>query len=152
MTSLWDRVEQGMREAGINQSELCRRAHLRPNTVSNWKSGKTLQPRKNDMESVGRVINRNAGWLLTGEGPMRFEGVAETLNSYRQDAIDPEMLGLVLSVLDPWHRAQPKPLPPKVYGTLILTLCEAIMREPEMQHDLPNRIQPFLRLVLAGAG
>ena len=75
-----------MKAEGINMAELARRAQLRPNTLTNWKSGKTQSPRKNDIASVSSALGVRPEWLLLGVTPMRLERVAETTAGYRAEA------------------------------------------------------------------
>ena len=70
MKTLWDRIEVAMSAAAVNMAETARRAEIRPNTLTNWKSGKTERPRRNDIEKVARVLGVSPDWLLTGEGAM----------------------------------------------------------------------------------
>ncbi len=70
MKTLWDRIEIAMSAAAVNMAETARRAEIRPNTLTNWKSGKTERPRRNDIEKVARVLGVSPDWLLTGEGQM----------------------------------------------------------------------------------
>jgi HTH-type transcriptional regulator, cell division transcriptional repressor len=70
MKTLWDRIEIAMSAAAVNMAETARRAEIRPNTLTNWKSGKTERPRRNDIEKVARVLGVSPDWLMTGEGPM----------------------------------------------------------------------------------
>jgi transcriptional regulator with XRE-family HTH domain len=70
MTTLWVRLEEALAKRGWKPADLARNAQLRPNTLTNWKSGATKNPRKNDIESVARALQIRVEWLKTGTGAM----------------------------------------------------------------------------------
>ncbi len=70
-----------MKAAGISSmAELSRKANIRPNTLTNWRAGRTSSPRKNDMAAVAAALGVQSGWLETGEGE---EGPVQTGKSGR---------------------------------------------------------------------
>lgn len=83
---------------------------------------------------------------------MRPQVAAETPIPYRSEALDAELLAAILTAIQEGLEARKVRLPPKVFGTLVATIYEAALREAALRQDLSSRIQPFIRLALAGAG
>lgn len=153
MQTLGDRLKQAMRAAGISsQAELSRQANLRPNTITRWIHGTTESPRPNDIGVVCRLLSVRPEWLLLGEDPMQADVVMETPASYRAEPLDAELLTAILAAIQEGLEARKVKLPPKVFGTLVATIYEAALQETALREDLSSRIQPFIRLALAGAG
>ena len=106
-----------MSAAAVNMAETARRAEIRPNTLTNWKSGKTERPRRNDIEKVARVLGVSPDWLLTGEGPMLPPLQTPTFVDVARDPADPYTasptldLGLLTRALTAALSRSPQPTP-----------------------------------------
>lgn len=92
--TLAERLRYAREQADLTQSELARRAGLRPQTVQAIESGIVRRPRAH-ME-LARVLGVRSEWLVWDEGPMMEVATGEMPGDYRagsrerlsEDAID----------------------------------------------------------------
>lgn len=137
-----------MEVRGFSMAELARRAKVRPNTLTNWKSGRTANPRKNDIASVCQALRIRPEWLLLDQGPMEEEGARETGLDYMADGIDPLLLGqcfeAVMGALE--KHSGPRPPSSKIGAAMaeIYIICQRDGRKPT--DDL---VASFIRVLLA---
>ena len=72
---------------------------------------------------------------------------------YRAEAIDAELLAAILATIQEAFAAKQKRLPPHVFAALCVEAYQEAQRNPGLRGDaLVERLQPFIRLALAGAG
>jgi transcriptional regulator with XRE-family HTH domain len=153
MTTLRDRLEAAMREAGIpSQRQLAIKANLRPATITRWVQEETKAIRPNDIAPVARILDVLPQWLLTGQGPMRLEGVAEQSSPYRADALDEvrmrEVIELTEEYLAPLN-PEKRPAPAQIAGLIMkFYAIEVEMNLPPQ--GMRDRILPFLKSFRAG--
>lgn len=140
-----------MKSSGIrSQAELARKAQVRPNTLTNWKSGKTERPRKNDMEAVAGSLGVSTEWLLTGSGPMKAEGAAEVSASYQADpGLDLQALTLAIETLEAFLAQHRKKLAPAAKAQTVAQLY-ATMRLWRPEALTAANVTPLLAGLLAG--
>lgn len=134
-----------MEARGINMTELARRAKLRPNTLTNWKSGRTANPRKNDIASVCQALGVRPEWLVLGHGPMDEPSAHEAETPYRDDsALLGQCFTAVLESLD--QRAAHRPPAAKI-GAVMAEVYALCLREGKQ--PTPELVAPFIRVLLA---
>lgn len=62
----------------MNWQEVAERVGVTRQTLYKWRSGKS-SPSPQDLAAFARETNVEYRWLATGEGPMRFTGIEDTL-------------------------------------------------------------------------
>lgn len=70
MTTLGERVDLALADAGIDPAELARRAGVTQQAVSQWRSGGIKHVRPRYLFRAARALGVNPEWLGTGDGPM----------------------------------------------------------------------------------
>jgi transcriptional regulator with XRE-family HTH domain len=116
-----------------------------------WESGRR-NPRPKAVAHLAQTLNASYTWLLTGQGPMHLEGVAEQGTPYRADALDAELLAEIIAAIQEEFAAKGKKLLPKALGVFCVEAYQEAQRNPGLRGDaLLERLKPFIRLALAGA-
>lgn len=128
-----------------------RGAPSRP-TIYRIQTDPTYVPEGYTIQRLADVLGVSFEWLANGQGPMSLNGVAEESIPYRAEALDAELLRAILETVAQGLESKGVKLPPKVFSTLIVSIYEAALQEKGMREELSSRIQPFIRLALAGAG
>ncbi len=138
-----------MKARKINMAELARRAQLRPNTLTNWKSGKTKNPRKNDIAAVCQELQIRPEWLYLGVEPMdEIEGAADITVPYRTDLLNAHLLGqCCAAVLDAVERQTPSIPPASKLGAVIAEIYAICQRDGRQPTD--DLVSSFMRVLLA---
>lgn len=152
MQTLWDRIELALKSRGIrSQAELARRAHLRPTTLTNWKSGQTATPRRNDLLAVAEVLGVRLEWLESGEGPMQFGDLArDSPIPYAADPpLDLPALTLAIAELEAFLVQRRMKLPPQAKAQAVVQLY-ATMRLWRPEALVAANVAPLLKTMLAG--
>jgi RNA polymerase primary sigma factor len=80
-------LEQALRAAGLDRSELARSLGVRQNVVARWLNG-TATPREHRLDALAAALGVSGGWLADGTGPMRAAPPAEGAESTTQAAWD----------------------------------------------------------------
>lgn len=75
MSTLSDRLKEGMTDAGLSIAELARRAGVKHSTVSFWLSGKTKTMSATNANAAARALGVNVRWLIEGIGPKESSAV-----------------------------------------------------------------------------
>jgi hypothetical protein len=87
-------------------------------------------------------------WLISGQGPMAEEGVAETPNPYQTDSLNTQLLGqcctAVLDVVDRQGSARP---PASKLGAVIAEVYVICQRDSRQPTD--DLVASFMRVLLA---
>lgn len=79
MDTLAHRLRYARERMGLSQSELARRAGLRPQAIQFIEAGRVQRPR--NLLDLAQVLAVNAEWLLFGRGPVEA-GVREPQGPY----------------------------------------------------------------------
>ncbi|MHB1586193.1 MAG: helix-turn-helix transcriptional regulator [Acidiferrobacteraceae bacterium] len=79
--TLAERLRYAREQADLTQSELARRAGLRPQTVQAIESGIVRRPRA--LMELARLLGVRSEWLVWDEGPMMEVAVGEGPGDYR---------------------------------------------------------------------
>ncbi|MHB1950024.1 MAG: helix-turn-helix transcriptional regulator [Acidiferrobacteraceae bacterium] len=80
---LAERLRYAREQAGLSQSELARRAGLRPQTVQAIEAGAVRRPRA--LMELARLLRVRSEWLVWEEGPMMEPAVSELPADYVAD-------------------------------------------------------------------
>lgn len=83
MNTLAKRLRYARERIGLSQSELARRAGIRPQAVQFIEGGRVRRP--GSLVELARALSVQPEWLLLGEGPMEA-GVREPLGAYENEA------------------------------------------------------------------
>ena len=155
MPNIPSRLKAVREAAGLTQDELARKIGSGRVSISRWETGQ-IEPSRHVLASIGYATGYSPEWLLTGLGPKRHEGAAETSIPYRAEALDAELLAGILEVIQEYLAPRKRWIPPKVYASVVLTLyqtlAQEIQRAPAAPGELHSRILPFIRVALAGLG
>jgi transcriptional regulator with XRE-family HTH domain len=69
MSANWrDRLRQAIRESGMTQSLIARRAGIAPETLSRILSGNHSRPEFSTIVRIARAVRASVGWLLQERG------------------------------------------------------------------------------------
>ncbi len=65
-----ERIRRVRRKAGLSQSALAERLHVRRSAVSNWESVNDVQPSLQNLIALAKACGISFEWLGTGRGAM----------------------------------------------------------------------------------
>lgn len=71
MSTLKERMHEALNESGKNQSELAHACGVKPPSVNDWFSGKTLSLKAATAHRAAAFLGVNPLWLSEGRGPKR---------------------------------------------------------------------------------
>jgi transcriptional regulator with XRE-family HTH domain len=112
--SLAARVRDARTAAGLSQSELSRRIHLKPSAVNHIEGGRTKALKAETILALAQTLSVSAYWLETGKGSPSPDArlspeEAEVLSLHR--LLSPANRDAWLSVGRTLHSAQPSSKP-----------------------------------------
>jgi HTH-type transcriptional regulator, cell division transcriptional repressor len=100
-----DRLRAALDDAGITQSRLAQELDVRPATVSDWLTRKSI-PGGEAMMRLPAILHVDGHWLLTGEGsPVREQG-GETAVAGGERQRLATLLELALDIVEPGRRPE----------------------------------------------
>lgn len=82
MNTLAKRLRYARERIGLSQSELARRASVRPQTVQFIEGGRVRRP--GSLVELAKALSVRPEWLLLGEGPMEA-GMREPSSAYQSE-------------------------------------------------------------------
>lgn len=71
MKTWHDRLNEALKESGLNKSALAKRIKVSAPTVTDWTKGNIKTITAENAEKLCRVLGIRSTWLLTGKGDMR---------------------------------------------------------------------------------
>lgn len=84
MGNLADRVEQVLRETGLNGSELARKASVTKGVVSQWRSGQIAVMGYKAASEIEAQLGYRKDWLINGDEPPKAKLDAESMRIAEQ--------------------------------------------------------------------
>jgi transcriptional regulator with XRE-family HTH domain len=144
------RVRTAVEKSG-GPSLVANRSGLARRTINAYLVGET-DPSRERILALAEATDVRPEWLLTGQGPMRLEGVAEQSIPYRADALDEvrmrEVIELTEEYLAPLNPDE-RPAPAQIAGLIMkFYAIEVEMNLPPQ--GMRDRILPFLKSLRAG--
>lgn len=77
MDSCVERILEAISSLGIDQKSFAQMIGVRPQTITDWKNGKTLSY-KRYIEKIAEVLDTTTEYLLTGSGPKQKRTVSDS--------------------------------------------------------------------------
>jgi len=150
LNTIADRLALALEQSDQTVADVIRRGGPSRPTIYRIQKDLSYSPEDYTLQRLAESLNISFEWLKSGIGPMRLEGVAETPIGYHvTPPLDLARLAEVVQIL---HQHLGGRLPSKAFGALCAEAYLESMLNPDLQREtLIERLQPLIRMALAGA-
>ena len=151
MNTIADRLALALEQTELTVADAIRRGGPSRPSIYRIQNDPSYSPEDYTLQRLAQSLDISFEWLKTGLGPMCLGGVAETTIPYR--GMPPLDLARLAEVVQVLHQHLGARLPSKAFGALCAeAYLESILNPDLQQEALIERLQPLIRMALAGAG
>ena len=119
--SFRDRLKKVREHLGLTQAQMAEKLYMPIRTYSRYESGE----REPQVGALAPLISAgvNAGWLLTGEGPLMVEGRSPATSTTPAAAFDDDLYGRVVEGVTSVYKEAGARISPRDLGTMAARLA-----------------------------